>query len=68
MSPEDVELLFLPVLSHRIVFTPTFLAEARRLGRDEALEAFHRQCLERVPRPQPNAEHELRVLGTYSGS
>ena len=68
MSPEDVELLFLPVLSHRIVFTPTFLAEARRMGRDEALDAFRRQCLERVPRPQPDSEHELRVLGTYSGS
>ena len=30
VSPEDVEQLFLPVLGHRIVFTPTFLAEARR--------------------------------------
>jgi len=68
VSPEDIELLFLPVLSHRIVFTPTFLAEARRLGREEALEAFRRECLERVPRPQPNAEHELRVLGAYSRS
>ena len=31
-------------------------------------EAFRRECLERVPRPQPNAEHELRVLGEYSRS
>ena len=46
-SPEDVELLFLPVLGHRIVFTPTFLAEARRLGRDEALDD--------VPPPVPRA-------------
>ena len=68
MTPEDVELLFLPILSHRIVFTPTFLAEARRLGRDEALETFRRQCLELVPRPQPDADHELRVLGGYSAS
>ena len=66
VSPEDVERLFLPIIGHRIVFTPTFLAEARRLGRDEALESFRRQCLELVPRPQPDADYELRVLGGYS--
>jgi MoxR-like ATPase len=64
--PEDVETLFLPVLAHRILFTPTFLAEARRLGRDEALARFRELCLERVPRPEPDEDHELRVLGTYS--
>jgi MoxR-like ATPase len=67
VTPEDVELLFLPVLGHRVVFTPTFLAEARRLGRDEALARFRDLCLERVPRPEPDEEHELRVLGGYSG-
>src|SRR5256714_3406961 len=30
--PEDVERLFSAVLLHRIVFRPTFLAEARRVG------------------------------------
>jgi MoxR-like ATPase len=67
VTPEDVDLLFLPVLGHRIVFTPTFLAEARRLGRDQALASFRDQCFERVPRPEPDQEHELRVLGGYSG-
>jgi MoxR-like ATPase len=64
--PEDVETLFLPVLGHRIVFTPAFLAEARRLGRDAAFARFRELCLERVPRPEPDEERELRVLGTLT--
>jgi MoxR-like ATPase len=64
VQPADVEALFLPVLAHRVAFTPAFLAEARRLGRDEALAEFQRLCFERAPRPEPDAEHELRVLGT----
>jgi MoxR-like ATPase len=63
--PEDVETLFLPVLGHRIMFTPTFLAEARRLGRESALATFRDRCLAAVPRPEPTADHELRVLGGY---
>ena len=27
VTPEDVEMLFLPVMGHRVVFTPTFVAE-----------------------------------------
>jgi MoxR-like ATPase len=65
VMPDDVEALFIPVLGHRIVFTPAFLAEARRLGREAALTSFRRTCLERVPRPEPDEQHELRVLGTY---
>ena len=64
VQPADVEALFLPVVGHRVAFTPTFLAEARRLGRDEALAVFQGLCFERAPRPEPDAEHELRVLGT----
>jgi MoxR-like ATPase len=66
VMPDDVETLFIPVLGHRIVFTPAFLAEARRLGREAALTSFQLRCLERVPRPEPDEQHELRVLGTYS--
>ena len=66
VRPDDVEALFLPVLSHRIVFTPTFLAEARRLGREHAFVTFRDLCLARVPRPEPSEEHELNVLGAYS--
>ena len=66
VMPEDVETLFLPVLGHRIVFTPAFLAEARRLGRDAAFESFRELCLQRVPRPEPDEQRELHVLGTLS--
>jgi MoxR-like ATPase len=52
VRPADVELLFLPALSHRIVFRPAFLAETRRVGRDEALSAFRERCLEAAPAPQ----------------
>lgn len=52
VRPADVELLFLPVLSHRIVFRPVFLAEARRAGRESALEAFRKRCLEVAPAPE----------------
>ena len=49
--PEDVERLFGPVLLHRIVFRPTFLAEARRVGWTAAVEGIARKCLDAVPRP-----------------
>jgi MoxR-like ATPase len=50
--PEDVELLFLPVIAHRIVFAPSYLATIRRLGREEALRQLWQCCLELAPRPQ----------------
>jgi MoxR-like ATPase len=49
--PEDVEHLFTPVLLHRVVFRPSFLAEARKLGWDAAIEQFRARCLELAPRP-----------------
>jgi MoxR-like ATPase len=51
VEPEDVEALFLPVLGHRILFTPAFVAATRKLPPGEALEEFRRRCFERVPRP-----------------
>jgi MoxR-like ATPase len=62
VTPDDVETLFLPVMSHRIAFKPTFVAEARHLGREGALEGFKELVLSRVPRPEPTQERELRVL------
>jgi MoxR-like ATPase len=64
--PDDVETLFLPVLGHRIVFTPAFLAEARRLGRDAAFATFRDLCLQHVPRPEPDQQRELDILGTLT--
>jgi MoxR-like ATPase len=49
--PEDVELLFTPVLLHRVVFRPSFLADARKLGWDAAIDEFRARCLELAPRP-----------------
>jgi MoxR-like ATPase len=55
----DIEKLFLPVVMHRIVFTPSFVATAREIGWQEAAEAFQRQCLEIAP--QPGVELEQAV-------
>jgi MoxR-like ATPase len=54
--PSDVEALILPVLGHRIVFSPAFLAEARRQGPREALAEFAARLLVEAPPPR----HELR--------
>jgi MoxR-like ATPase len=51
--PEDVEHLFLPVLAHRLVFTPSFLVEARQNGSAAALERFRAACFATAPRPDP---------------
>jgi MoxR-like ATPase len=52
--PEDVELLFLPVLGHRLLLTASFLAETRTLGREEALGRIRARCLELAPAPAPD--------------
>jgi len=49
--PEDVERLFVPVLAHRVVFTPSFVARARASGWADAIEEFHQSCLAIAPRP-----------------
>ena len=51
VTPEDVERLFLPVVGHRIVFTPSMLADARQLGWATALERFREDCLQLAPPP-----------------
>jgi MoxR-like ATPase len=51
VTPVDVEGLFLPVLMHRIVFTPSFVAAARELGRHAAAERFREDCYTIAPRP-----------------
>jgi hypothetical protein len=59
--PEDVERLFSPVLVHRVVFRPSFLADARKLGWDAAIEEFRARCLERAPRPHAE-DPDLAVI------
>jgi len=61
--PEDVERLFAPVLMHRIVFRPAFLAEARRHGWVSATEQFKGACLSAAPKPQADPDGEVFALG-----
>ncbi len=56
VTPEDIELLFAPVLVHRIVFTPSFVARARASSWSDAIEEFRLSCLEVSPRPGSEAD------------
>jgi MoxR-like ATPase len=58
--PEDIERLFAAVLLHRIVFRPTFLAEARRIGWQAAVAAVAEKCFEAAPRPAAETPDEQR--------
>jgi MoxR-like ATPase len=49
--PADVELLFVPVVMHRIVFRPSFLAEVRRSGWAVAAAQLQEECLASAPPP-----------------
>jgi MoxR-like ATPase len=64
VTPVDVERLFLPVVMHRIVFTPSFVATAREIGWDEAADRFRDQCLTLAPRPGEELELEPAAAGT----
>ncbi|HSI97765.1 MAG TPA: MoxR family ATPase [Gaiellaceae bacterium] len=65
--PEDVERLFVPVLAHRVVFTPAFVARARGSSWAQAIDEFRLGCLEIAPRPgsdeDPLFEGGVRPLG-----
>jgi MoxR-like ATPase len=59
--PEDVLALFAPVLGHRMVLSPGFLAEARGAPRDELLAILARQCLVIAPPPElPTARERMQ--------
>ena len=57
--PEDVERLFVPVLVHRVVFTPALVARARAAGWPAAIEEFRQACLELAPRPGSDEDPAL---------
>jgi MoxR-like ATPase len=52
--PDDVDALFLPVLGHRLLLTPSFIAETRGLGRAQALQRIKERCLALAPPPAPD--------------
>jgi MoxR-like ATPase len=65
--PEDIERLFPAVLLHRIVFRPTFLAEARRVGWTAAVASITEKCFAAAPRPaaesdEPSPPERLPVV------
>jgi MoxR-like ATPase len=51
VTPEDVEQLFVPVLLHRILFRPSFLAEIRDRGWAAASEDVRARCFDLAPKP-----------------
>jgi MoxR-like ATPase len=58
VTPVDVEELFLSVVMHRIVFTPSFVAAAREIGWEAAADRFREQCMQIAPRPGAELEPE----------
>jgi MoxR-like ATPase len=51
VTPEDVERLFVPVLLHRLLFKPSFVAEIRDRGWEAASFDIQLRCFEQVPKP-----------------
>ena len=65
VTPEDVEQLFVPVLMHRILFRPSFLAELRDRGWHASSLEVRARCLEAAPKP--GFDIDLDVPATASG-
>jgi MoxR-like ATPase len=51
VTPEDVERLFVPVLFHRLLFRPSFVAEIRDRGWEATSAEVQLRCLEQAPKP-----------------
>ena len=51
VTPDDVERLFVPVLMHRVLFRPSFLAVIRDEGWLAAMEEVRRRSIEVAPKP-----------------
>ena len=64
VTPEDVEQLFVPVLMHRILFRPSFLAALRDRGSEAASAEVRERCLELAPKP--GFDIDLDVPATVS--
>jgi MoxR-like ATPase len=52
--PDDVDYLFLPVIAHRVLLTPSFAAETRALGRVESERVIKERCFAVAPPPAPD--------------
>jgi MoxR-like ATPase len=65
--PSDVDRLFAPVLLHRIVFTPSFMAEARDVGWEAMVVRFREACADRSPRPGEDLDVDDETLAARAG-
>ena len=54
VTPEDIEHLFVPVLGHRLMLAPSYLAETRHLTMAETLREVQAECFALVPPPRPD--------------
>jgi MoxR-like ATPase len=62
--PHDVEELFLPVLGHRLMLAPSYVAAMRSSSRDEIFDRIWERCLAAAPPPHPDwAEGEAGWAG-----
>jgi hypothetical protein len=64
VTPEDVEQLFVPVLVHRILFRPSFLAEIRDRGWEAASLEVRGRCLEVAPKPGFDIDLDVPAAAT----
>ena len=54
-EPADVERLFVPVIAHRLILTPDYLAETEPTAAEIATRIWE-ACLAAAPRPEPDWE------------
>ena len=64
VTPEDVEQLFVPVLLHRILFRPSFLAEIRDRGWVAAAEDVRLRCFDLAPKPGFDIDLDVPATST----
>ena len=64
VTPEDVEQLFIPVLLHRILFRPSFLAQIRDLGWDAACLDVRERTIEVAPKPGFDIDLDVPATAT----
>jgi MoxR-like ATPase len=64
VTPDDVESLFLPVLIHRLLFRPSFLAEIRDRGWDAASTDVRSRCIEVAPKPGFDIDLDVPAAAT----
>src|SRR3954447_9429664 len=64
VTPDDVEQLFVPVLLHRILFRPSFLAEIRDRGMEAASAEVRTRCLAVAPKPGFDIDLDVPATAT----